>query len=50
MTKYTVRQIADMLHTNPETVRRWIRAGKLKSHKIQQKAKTSFINLILISF
>ena len=31
MEKYTVKQISDMLHTNPETVRRWIRSGKLKS-------------------
>lgn len=39
MTKYTVRQIADMLHTNPETVRRWIRAGKLKSQQDSSKGE-----------
>lgn len=39
MTKYTVRQIADMLHTNPETVRRWIRAGKLKSQQDSAKGE-----------
>lgn len=39
MKKYTVRQIADMLHTNPETVRRWIRAGKLKSQQDSAKGE-----------
>ena len=31
MKTYSVKDIADMLNTNPETVRRWIRAGKLKA-------------------
>lgn len=31
MKSYSVKEIADMLHTNPETVRRWIRSGKLKA-------------------
>lgn len=30
---YSVKDIADMLQTNPETVRRWIRKGKLKASK-----------------
>ena len=31
MEKYTVKQIAQALDTSEETVRRWIRAGKLKA-------------------
>lgn len=29
MKSYSVKEIAELLHTNPETVRRWIRKGKL---------------------
>lgn len=28
---YNVKEIAELLKTNPETVRRWIRSGKLKA-------------------
>ena len=38
MQGYTVKQIAEMLNTNPETVRRWIRAGKLKAVQNSKKA------------
>ncbi len=38
MKTYTVKEIADMLKTNPETVRRWIRDGKLVA--VQQSRKT----------
>lgn len=31
MKSYSVKQIADLLGTNQETVRRWIRSGKLKA-------------------
>ncbi len=31
MKTYNVKEIAKMLDTNPETVRRWIRSGKLKA-------------------
>lgn len=31
MKEFNVKEIADMLKTNPETVRRWIRDGKLKA-------------------
>ena len=31
MDTYSVKEIADMLNTNPETVRRWIRSGKLEA-------------------
>jgi Putative ATPase subunit of terminase (gpP-like). len=34
---YTVKQIADMLNTDPETVRRWIRKGKLHAEKTSRK-------------
>ena len=37
MKTYTVNQISDMLQTNPETVRRWIRDGKLKASKDSNK-------------
>ena len=37
MKTYSVKEIADLLHTNPETVRRWIRAGKLKADKTSRK-------------
>lgn len=31
MKTYTVKEIAELLDTNPETVRRWIRDGKLQA-------------------
>lgn len=37
MKTYSVKEIAEMLDTNPETVRRWIRSGKLKAEKISRK-------------
>lgn len=37
MKTYTVKQIADMLETNPETVRRWIRDKKLNAVQISRK-------------
>ena len=37
MDTYSVKEIADMLNTNPETVRRWIRKGKLEA--IQESRK-----------
>ena len=30
---YSVKEVADMLSVNPETVRRWIRSGKLETTK-----------------
>lgn len=37
MDTYTVKQIADMFNTQPETVRRWIRNGKLHAEKTSRK-------------
>ena len=34
---YSVKQIADMLNTKPETVRRWIRSGKLRAEQSSRK-------------
>lgn len=38
MKTYTVKEIAEILKTNPETVRRWIRSGKLASTMTSTKA------------
>ncbi len=37
MKTYSVKQIAEMLNTNPETVRRWIRDGKLEATQYSKK-------------
>ena len=37
MKTYSVKQIAGMLNTNPETVRRWIRDDKLKAVQVSRK-------------
>lgn len=37
MKTYSVKDISDMLDTNPETVRRWIRSGKLKANQHSRK-------------
>ena len=37
MKTYTVKEIADLLGTNPETVRRWIRDGKLQAEANSKK-------------
>ena len=37
MKTYSVKQIAEMLKTNPETVRRWIRDDKLKAVQKSKK-------------
>jgi len=34
---FSVKQIAEMLNTNPETVRRWIRDGKLNAVQVSRK-------------
>ncbi len=42
MKYYNVKEIAEILKTNPETVRRWIRNGKLIAN-IDSKKEGSFI-------
>ena len=37
MKTYSVKQVAKLLNTNPETVRRWIRDDKLKAVQISRK-------------
>ena len=37
MQTYNVKDIAEMLDANKETVRRWIRSGKLKANKTSNK-------------
>lgn len=37
MKTYSVKQIAEILETNPETVRRWIRGKKLKAVQVSRK-------------
>jgi excisionase family DNA binding protein len=37
MKTYNVKEISEMLNTNPETVRRWIRSGKLKATQDSRK-------------
>lgn len=31
---YTIREVAEMLRVNPETLRRWDREGKVKAFRI----------------
>lgn len=38
MSEYSVQQISRMLKTNPETVRRWIRSGKLEAVQDSRKS------------
>lgn len=52
MKSYNVKEIAEMLNTNPETVRRWIRDKKLDAtivskkggHIIYEAALREFLN------
>ena len=37
MKSYSVKQIAEILSTNPETVRRWIRDNKMKAIQVSRK-------------
>ena len=50
MTTYNVKQIADMLDTNPETVRRWIRTGKLKAIQASRKEGNQISEMELRDF
>jgi len=51
MTKtYTVKQVADLFNTNPETVRRWIRTGKLIAEKDSNKTGNVILESSLNAF
>ncbi len=50
MKTYNVKEIAEMLKTNPETVRRWIRSGKLKAEQQSKKGGNSISEASLIAF
>lgn len=39
MSEYNVKQISEMLNINPETVRRWIRNGKLDAKQASKKRR-----------
>lgn len=44
MKSYNVKEIAELLHTNPETVRRWIRKGKLEATKGSSRKEGSTVS------
>ena len=50
MKSYSVKEIAALLHTNPETVRRWIRAGKLNSQQTPSKGENIILESDLNNF
>lgn len=50
MKKYTVVQIADILDTNPETVRRWIRSDKLEAEQSSRKQGNTVTEAALQDF
>ena len=50
MKTYTVKEIANMLNTNPETVRRWIRNGKLHAEKNSNKSGNVILETSLNTF
>lgn len=50
MKTYTVKEISDALGTNQETVRRWIRAGKLQASQSTKKDGNEITEKSLIDF
>ena len=50
MKTYTVKEVAEMLNTNPETVRRWIRSGKLEAIQSSRKEGNIVTDAMLTSF
>jgi excisionase family DNA binding protein len=50
MDTYSVKEIADMLNTNPETVRRWIRSGKLEANQESRKGGNVVTKSMLDAF
>lgn len=50
MKSYTVKEIAEMLQVNPETVRRWIRDKKLVAQKTSNKGGNRILESELRAF
>ena len=50
MKGYTVNQVAQILKTNPETVRRWIRTGKLQATQNSKKDGNIISEQALVRF
>lgn len=50
MKTYTVKEVAEILNTNPETVRRWIRGGKLHAEKASNKSGNLILETSLDTF
>ena len=50
MKNYTVKQISELLNTNPETVRRWIRSGKLAASQNSKKGGNIISEEALVQF
>ncbi len=50
MKTYNVTEIAELLNTNPETVRRWIRSGKLEAKQGSRKEGNVITQAMLDSF
>ena len=50
MDTYSVKEIAEMLNTNPETVRRWIRSGKLEAIQKSRKGGNVVTKSMLDAF
>ena len=50
MKSYNVKQISELLKTNPETVRRWIRSGKLEAVQSSKKEGNIISEKALLQF
>lgn len=50
MKSYTVKEVAELLKVNPETVRRWIRDKKLIAHKTSNKSGNKILESELRAF
>lgn len=50
MKTYTVKEVAELLHVNPETVRRWIRDEKLAAKKTSNKGGNKIFENDLLIF
>lgn len=50
MDTYTVKEVAKMMNTSEETVRRWIRSGKLKANMDSRKKGSVITDVMLREF